>query len=268
MRGTDLRFSSQCQMIAGKTECAEKNRESAARSGEGDRALVKVLLAGDSQQEFSLSRRRLERKGCQCHFARSQRELEQLLKRTEFDIVLTMHRIKGRGAGSLGALLSGSRTTLFYALPVEVGCWWVPVLRIGTDCLGRPPCVRDEFSDVLDELVEEIRATAIANPSPETRLQGSIDSLLSGQTTSREYLHCGQSLWLKADAIVATKDEEHGFLSCSLALAVCVLSRSRGRADNRSGTTNPSSREPAQNSHKPIQMDVTLALVNVTVTDP
>src|SRR5580704_4434884 len=89
VRGTDVRFSSQRQMIACKKECGEENRARAAHSGEGDRALVKVLLAGDSQQVFSLSRRRLERKGCQCHFTTSQRELEQLLNRTEFDIVLT-----------------------------------------------------------------------------------------------------------------------------------------------------------------------------------
>jgi hypothetical protein len=152
-------------MIAGKRECAEKNRESTAHSGEGDRALVRVLLAGDSQQVFSLSRRTLERKGCQCHFARSQRELEQLLKRTEFDIVLTMHRIKGRSAGSLGALLSGSRTTLFYALPVEVGCWWVPVLRIGAECVGAAALRPHGFCDVLDELVEEIRAAVLKRAS-------------------------------------------------------------------------------------------------------
>jgi hypothetical protein len=148
-------------MIARKRECGEENRVRAAPSGEGDRALVKVLLAGDSPQVFSLSQRRLERKGCQCHFARSQRELEQLLNRAEFDIVLTMHRIKGRSAGSLGTLLSGSRTTLFYALPVEVGCWWVPVLRIGAECVGATALRPSEFSDVLDELVEEIRAAVI-----------------------------------------------------------------------------------------------------------
>jgi hypothetical protein len=161
VRGTDVRFSSQGQMAGGKRECAEENRARTAHSGEGDRALVKVLLAGDSPQVFSLARRRLERKGCQCHFARSQRELEQLLNRTDFDIVLTMHRIEGRGAGSLGALLLGSRTTLFYALPVEVGCWWVPVLRIGAECVGVSALRPSEFSDVLDELVEEISAPVI-----------------------------------------------------------------------------------------------------------
>ena len=56
---------------------------------------------------------------------------------------------------------------------------------------------------------------------------------------------------------------------CSLALAVCVLLPFPAVAQ----TTGPeppirSSREPAQNSSKPIQMDVSLVLVNMTVTDP
>jgi hypothetical protein len=148
-------------MIAGKREWGEENRARASHCGDGDPALVKVLLAGDSPHVFSLSQQRLERKGCQCHFARSQRELEQLLNRTEFDIVLTIHRIKGPSTGSLGALLLGSRTTLFYVLPVEVGCWWVPVLRIGAECVGASALRPSEFSNVLDELVDEIRAAVI-----------------------------------------------------------------------------------------------------------
>ena len=121
---------------------------------------VEVLLVGDGPQVFSLSQRHLERKACRCHFARSQRGLEELLNQKQFDIVLTMHRIEGRSTDWLGAALSGSRTTLFYALPVEVGCWWVPVLRVGTDCFGAPALRPREFSDVLNEIVHEIRVTA------------------------------------------------------------------------------------------------------------
>ena len=125
-----------------------------------EKGTVEVLLVGDGPQVFSLSQRQLERKACRCHFARSQRGLEELLNQKQFDIVLTMHRIEGRSTDWLGAALSGSRTTLFYALPVEVGCWWVPVLRVGTDCFGAPAMRPREFSDVLNEIVHEIRATA------------------------------------------------------------------------------------------------------------
>jgi hypothetical protein len=125
-----------------------------------DKGTVEVLLVGDGPQVFSLSRGQLESKGCRCHFARSQRGLEELLNQKQFDIVLITHRIEGSSTDWLGAALSGSRTTLFYALPVEVGCWWVPVLRVGLECFGDPALRPREFSDVLNEIVDEIRKTA------------------------------------------------------------------------------------------------------------
>jgi hypothetical protein len=120
---------------------------------------AEILLVGDGPQVFSLSRGQLESIGCRCHFARSQRGLEELLNHKPFDIVLTMHRIEGGSTNWLGAALSGSRTTLFYALPVEVGCWWVPVLRFGAECLGSPALRPREFADALDGIVDEIRTT-------------------------------------------------------------------------------------------------------------
>ena len=121
---------------------------------------VEVLLVGDGPQVFSLSRRQLERKGCRCHFARSQRRLEELLHQQQFDIVLTMPRIEGSSTDWLGAALSGSHATLFCVLPVEVGCWWVPVLRVGAECCRAPALRPREFFDALTGIVDEIRATA------------------------------------------------------------------------------------------------------------
>jgi hypothetical protein len=66
-----------------------------------EKGTVEVLLVGDGPQVFSLSRGQLESRGCRCHFARSQRELEQLLNHKQFDIVLTIHRIKGSSTGSI-----------------------------------------------------------------------------------------------------------------------------------------------------------------------
>ena len=160
MRRTDIRFSSQRQIIASTGDCGEKKRRKAARRRDGGLAVVWVLLAGDGPQVFSLSRGQLESKGCRCHCAKSQRGLEELLNQKQFDIVLTTHRIEGNSTDWLGAALSGSRATLFYALPVEVGCWWVPVLRVGAECFGAPALRPREFSDALDKLVEEIRGSS------------------------------------------------------------------------------------------------------------
>lgn len=101
-----------------------------------DKNGVEVLLVGDGRLSFSLSQRRPEKKGCRIQVATSLRGLKYLVSEKKFDIVLSMLRIEGSSTDWLGAALSGSRTSLFYMLPVEVGCWWVPILRTGVDCLG------------------------------------------------------------------------------------------------------------------------------------
>ena len=125
-----------------------------------DKNRVEVLLVGDGRQSFSFPQRHLEKKGCRCHVAKSLRGLKDLVSQKQFDIVLTMVRVEGSSTDWLGAALSGSRASLFYMLPVEVGCWWVPVLRTGADCLGSPALRNGEFFDALNEIVDEIRAPA------------------------------------------------------------------------------------------------------------
>ena len=141
------------------------NRNGAIRRKNGDTenlmdetAKVSVLLVGDSPKVFSSCRRHLDKNGCQCEFAECEREVWSVLEQRQFDIVLSVHKGRSNGAESLGALLSGSRSTLFYALPVENGCWWVSILRVGEECFGAPALRPTEFASVLDEIVERIKA--------------------------------------------------------------------------------------------------------------
>jgi hypothetical protein len=119
---------------------------------------VAVLLVSGSNQAFSLCQQRLERKGCHCHRASSHHDLKALLTQKQFDIVLAIHPIECNTKKVLAVMLSGSRITLFYALPVEEGGWWVPVLRIGEECIGEPALRPREFSIVLDVIVKELKA--------------------------------------------------------------------------------------------------------------
>jgi len=58
------------------------------------------------------------------------------------------------------ALLAGLRVSMFYMLPVEEGCWWVPVLRNGENCLGTPAIHTTEFTYVLIEIIKGITTDA------------------------------------------------------------------------------------------------------------
>jgi len=89
-----------------------------------------------------------------------------MLGRRQFDLVLSLHPNRGASSPSLGVLLSGSQTTLFYALRVEVGYWWVPMLRLGEECFGAPVLRPGEFVKSLEELLKEIRADATWSENP------------------------------------------------------------------------------------------------------
>ncbi len=115
---------------------------------------VNVLLIGESSYLFSFCRSPLERAGCQCHFAESHEEISRLLRHTKLDIVLSLKAHQGLSA--VMALLADSRVSMFYRLPVEEGCWWVPVLRNGENCLGTPAFRPSEFTSVFAEIVKGI----------------------------------------------------------------------------------------------------------------
>jgi hypothetical protein len=131
-----------------------------------DTNVIRVLLVGDSPQSFFLHQKHLERNGCKCEFAESERTAWEMLGRRQFDLVLSLHPNRRASSPSLGVLLSGSQTTLFYALRVEVGYWWVPMLRLGEECLGAPVLRPGEFANSLNELLEEIRAEATWSENP------------------------------------------------------------------------------------------------------
>ena len=113
-----------------------------------------VLLIGESPYLLSLWRPPLEKAGCQCHFAESRQEIGKLLRHTELDIVPSLNA--QHGLSKIVALLAGSRVSMFHRVPVEEGCWWLPVLRNGHNCLGAAAFRPNEFSCVFAEIVKSI----------------------------------------------------------------------------------------------------------------
>jgi len=121
-----------------------------------------VLLIGESPYLLSLWRPPLAKAGCQCHFAESHQETAKLLTHTELDIVLSLN-----GQHSLSkivALLAGSHVSMFHRVPVEEGCWWLPVLRNGHNCLGAAAFRPNEFTCVFSEIVKSIITEATLRP--------------------------------------------------------------------------------------------------------
>jgi len=123
---------------------------------------VKVLVVDEKLQEPCAYRRILERNDCQCFFASSQKDVAIMPDLLTFDIVLSSLKVPGKSIHWLIALLSGSRASAFYSLRLEESYWWVPVLKLGEECLGTPAFPPSGFAGVFDLLVEEIRSKTMA----------------------------------------------------------------------------------------------------------
>ena len=111
--------------------------------------IVRVLLVGDRPQLFLHHQKYLERNGCECEFVECERAACDMLGQRQFNLVLSLHADRGTNNSSLASLLRGSSTTLFYALRLEVGCWWVPILKLGDECFGSPALRPGEFPNAI-----------------------------------------------------------------------------------------------------------------------
>jgi hypothetical protein len=127
---------------------------------------VDALLIGESARSFSHIVKRLEKAGCRCDFATSYEEAMQKLEKETFDLVLSVVRPEDGAIASLVERLAGSGASFYYAHPVEEGCWWLPALRRGEQCFGRPALRPSEFAGVLDQVVAELRGDKTEEPEP------------------------------------------------------------------------------------------------------
>jgi hypothetical protein len=123
---------------------------------------VKVLVVDEKLQEPGAYRRILERNDCQCFFASSQKDVALMPGLSTVDIVLSSLKIPGKSIHWLIALSSGSRASAFYSFRLEESYWWVPVLKLGKECLGTPAFPPSGFAGVFDQLVKEIRRKTMA----------------------------------------------------------------------------------------------------------
>jgi CheY-like chemotaxis protein len=111
-----------------------------------------VLLVGQSVYSALALTQRLHRWGFQCHFAGNMQAAFDMLGSRPFHLVLSnMHPSDGTGFGLLMAL-DGLPVTVFLCLPVEDGCFWLPAIDGGKDCLGSPALHPSEFASALEEM--------------------------------------------------------------------------------------------------------------------
>lgn len=134
---------------------------------------LNVLLIGENWKKVSIVVRKLERNGFRCQFAASYSQARSLAVTGAIELVLTTIPPRGHAISSLAATLEGTHASLFYALSVEDGCWWLPALRNGSRCLGDPALRPAEFTRLLDEVIENALARRKGTQEAQQSLFGS-----------------------------------------------------------------------------------------------
>jgi hypothetical protein len=129
---------------------------------------LKALLIGWSSGGCSSLSWRLKKQECDCLSAICYQEVCWLLHNRCFDLVLSPIIFNCNCLFPLVAQLDGSGTTLFFSQAMEDGCWWLPALRLGANCVGSAALRHSESIPALDQTIREIRSNMrmAAEPQP------------------------------------------------------------------------------------------------------
>jgi CheY-like chemotaxis protein len=133
---------------------------------------VMVLLVGETARSSSNVLEWLERRGSRCQFSRSYGDACELIRSTQFDLVLSEYQLPDRTAFPLLDWLEGSSATLFFSTRVEDGSLWLKMLERGTRCVGAPILRSRDLPKALGTLL-----AAAVEPSEQARVDSNTATL-------------------------------------------------------------------------------------------
>ena len=117
-----------------------------------------VLLIGPYFRRAHTLTDRLHRWAFRCHFASNVQEASDLLSSQPVNLVLSNTLLPDGTVFGLLVALTGLPVTAFLCLPVENGCFWLPAIDDGKECLGLPALRPSEFARTLEEMTRSLGA--------------------------------------------------------------------------------------------------------------
>lgn len=118
-------------------------------------AASKILIVGDSETRPNGLVERLIDWGGRCQFASCRAEVFALVQTESFNLVLSRTRLHDGNAFQLIPLFEGQPTSLFSYLSARNGCWWLPLLKSGSECEGGPAIQHKDFMRLMQQTVEQ-----------------------------------------------------------------------------------------------------------------
>jgi hypothetical protein len=120
---------------------------------------VRVLILGETNTAPSRLLTRLQKSACECWFAKSADRGAELLDKYGFEVILSIGPV--HDALQMVSRLAGSECSIFSAFPVERGCWWLPIMYMGEECLGAPAMRTGEFLALLDQALRHLLSSGM-----------------------------------------------------------------------------------------------------------
>lgn len=112
-----------------------------------------VLLVGRSGSWGAVVLKSLAKFRSELSFAPPHSVTPDYVRARNYGLILLDSTVAPEQRRHLVSELAGSETSIFYTFPVENGCWWLPALRRGEDCLGAPAFRRNEFPFELERIL-------------------------------------------------------------------------------------------------------------------
>jgi hypothetical protein len=127
---------------------------------------AKLLFVGEYPAMSPSLMRALSSLRCEWQYARSCEEALKAMEERKFHLVLSKSKLTDGSAQRLIPAVKMASGWLFLSFPVEVGCWWVPVIEDGRPAVNAALGSR-EFSRTLLKIVKTIVARALPEAAAE-----------------------------------------------------------------------------------------------------
>lgn len=115
---------------------------------------ARILMVGQSTSWGAPLQSMFKELGCDFSFAPSLRATPEHVRKGSYALLLLDSTVPPPHRKRLISGLLGSGTSIYQLFPVEIGCWWLPVMVAGEDRFGSPGF---RTKELLAELASKLR---------------------------------------------------------------------------------------------------------------
>lgn len=117
---------------------------------------LKALLIAQDVSSHTHLKHSLQKRGYQCWVEGSADRALASFGRHGFHLVLDLNP-SSRPTLPQVCELGAANGAVFWCFPVEIGCWWLPIVLGGKQCFGSAAVRQSEFAEILESMARQTR---------------------------------------------------------------------------------------------------------------